>query len=119
MREISTATCPGCGLTVELETLVVEGDVWSVGSEDSAETRAWIGADVPPEQARDWVAARIPPIPADEPAEDASLPSLRRLRPGDLPHARRRWREDAGSVRLRLAQLLLRELPVPLGGRRY
>jgi hypothetical protein len=45
-----------------------------VSTENPAETRAWIGADVPPEQAREWIAARIPPIPTDEPAEDASLP---------------------------------------------
>lgn len=28
LRECSTATCPNCGLVVELDTLVVSGDVW-------------------------------------------------------------------------------------------
>ena len=48
-----------------------------MGSEthmEDTESAAWIGANVPPEQAREWIAARIPPIPADEPPEDASLP---------------------------------------------
>ena len=31
LREASTATCPECGFTVELSTLVVEGDVWQFG----------------------------------------------------------------------------------------
>jgi predicted RNA-binding Zn-ribbon protein involved in translation (DUF1610 family) len=28
LREASSATCPACGQVVELETLVVSGDVW-------------------------------------------------------------------------------------------
>ncbi|MFL5961022.1 MAG: hypothetical protein ACJ75G_12255 [Gaiellaceae bacterium] len=28
LRECSTATCPSCGFVVELDTLVVEGNVW-------------------------------------------------------------------------------------------
>ncbi len=28
LREASTATCPSCGHVVELDTLIVEGDVW-------------------------------------------------------------------------------------------
>jgi hypothetical protein len=44
-----------------------------MGTENPAGS-AWIGAEIPPEQAREWIAGRIPPIPADEPAEDASLP---------------------------------------------
>jgi hypothetical protein len=28
LRECSTATCPACGFVVELDLLVVEGNVW-------------------------------------------------------------------------------------------
>ena len=28
LREASTATCPSCGHVVELDTVIVEGDVW-------------------------------------------------------------------------------------------
>jgi len=31
LRECSTATCPRCAHVVELDTLVVEGDVWTLG----------------------------------------------------------------------------------------
>jgi len=31
LREASTATCPDCGHVVELDTLVVENDVWTFG----------------------------------------------------------------------------------------
>jgi hypothetical protein len=32
LRECSTATCPGCGHVVELDTLVVEGNLWRSGT---------------------------------------------------------------------------------------
>jgi hypothetical protein len=32
LREISTGTCPSCGLVVDLGTLTVEGDVWTFGA---------------------------------------------------------------------------------------
>ncbi len=30
LREASTARCPSCGHAVELDTLVVKGDVWTM-----------------------------------------------------------------------------------------
>ena len=32
MRDASTATCPRCGHTVELDSLVIEHGVWRLGS---------------------------------------------------------------------------------------
>ncbi len=31
LRECSTATCPKCGHIVEIDMLIVEGDVWTFG----------------------------------------------------------------------------------------
>ena len=31
LKESTTATCPGCGKVVEIEALVVDGNVWRVG----------------------------------------------------------------------------------------
>ena len=31
LREATTATCPSCAFLVELEALVVDGDVWRLG----------------------------------------------------------------------------------------
>jgi len=37
LRECSTATCPRCSNVVELDTLVVDGDVWRWGSQQEPE----------------------------------------------------------------------------------
>ena len=34
LRRASTATCPACGLVVEIGSLVVEGDVWTFSGEE-------------------------------------------------------------------------------------
>ena len=38
VRESTTATCPTCGTIVGLETLIVQGGVWTVGDSSSKRT---------------------------------------------------------------------------------